>query len=89
VIEHAFLKELDEAIRYGAHGAHTHGAKAPFALDEVDRVEDGWMVDHGDYAETNIDGVVVLMDKRRFRVTGWCDTTGWDGRSGMEFEELE
>lgn len=72
-----FLDELASAIREHA---------APFAIEDVASVEDGWKLDNGDYASTDIEGVVVLKDGRRFKVTGWCDTTGWDCRSGLECE---
>jgi hypothetical protein len=77
--EAEFLDELDSAI--GENGA-------PFVIGDVDRVEPGWTLDHGDYAETELAGVVVLKDGRRFSVTAWCDTTGWDCRSGLEVVAL-
>ena len=77
--EQQFLEELGYAM--GENGA-------PFALDDVESVEPGYVLDFGDYAETTISGVVRLKDGRRFKVEGWCDTTGWDCQSGLECELL-
>lgn len=56
----------------------------PITYDDIERVEDGWTLDHGDYAETNLEGVVVTKDGRRFRVVAWCDTTGWGCQNDLE-----
>lgn len=74
-----FLAALSRAIR-------TNGA--PFEFAHVDHVEDGWKFDEGDFAAVKLEGVVVLEDGRRFRVEGWCDTTGWDCQSDLECELL-
>ena len=42
----------------------------------------GASVVYGDYAETDIVVLVRLNDGRYAQASAWCDTTGWDCRSG-------
>jgi hypothetical protein len=53
--------------------------------ERVARVDASWVVE-GDYSETNIAALVELTDGSWAAVMAWCDTTGWDCQSDVQWK---
>ena len=57
----------------------------PFNGDDIALVEE-FDYSTGSYAEEEFSCLVTLKDGRRFRMSGSCDTSGWDCQSGVSAE---
>lgn len=73
------------SIYSGTHSVYDRSPVADITRDRIARIV-AVDVTEGDYAETNLALMVELTDGTWATCMAWCDTTGWDCQSGVEWK---
>ena len=78
---------MTEELELVCAGAFSyHADKIPASVDDIARIIAEHSVSPEGYSSEDVVGVYELKDGRFLYVTGGCDTTGWDCRSGASGE---
>lgn len=80
----------DDTNIYGSIYSGTYSVVDGGKVDDITPARiarvDASFVDEREYAETSLAALVELTDGSWAAVMAWCDTTGWDCQSGVEWK---